>query len=467
MVFANRLSLFNAKSTCLVLLAIWSYAFWPTIQAFFNQGLLIAPIILTLILSNNSSLKRAHMTYNHYGLLLLILCAFIWLLATIAELELLRQIATLCILMAIVLNTCGKKVAGVFLLPFLCLFLLLPIGGGIYHGLLELFSWCLVEGLTLCKQSVYWEGNRFFVNNNAYDIYAYLSGLKYTQLYIATGACFAMLNCKNTKTCIIITLGFLCMPFVILLVSMYTYIILHFWFNEFSIVQQNLNKIGWGLTVIGLIHAGFLGFMMRDRRNVITNTDDIDWHNDYLAAQPKLAPRTIVAACIIFLIPIIAQQIKSNPYYLQNNSLPNMPSAIPSWQTGLSIAKNNLLFSTFQKNKNLVNLSISAQLQPIEKSWKQIKQASRQVKLNNNKLPIQETILHKTKNQYKVVWSMNYVNGHFTNNKTLTKALQNLYHLSPKGSKQGVIAISTDVTELNVARERLTEFLQDFTQNYN
>jgi hypothetical protein len=447
-------------------MATWVYAFWSTIQSFFTQGFLIIPILLTVILSNNSTLKRAQVTYNHFGLLLLLLCSGIWLLATIAELEILRQIATVWILMAIVLTTCGKKVTTIFLVPLSCLFLLLPIGNGISGWLQDFFCWALMKALTISKQPIYWEGSNIFVNEQGYDLSAYLHALKYTQIYIAFGACYAMVNCKKPRMCMTVTASFIIMPVTILLLSIFLYILLQAWLKSTSMLNNNLSIAGWVLTIIGLIHAMALGYLTRDRRDVITRTDDIDWHNQYFAIQTKFAPRLCIAGIILLLMPFLAQQIKNNPELSQTRVLPNMPSNMTSWHN-VSTAKSNT-HRAFKKDQQIVNLAIKSIEQNTDHEGNKIKQTNKKIDLAHNKLSVQETILHKAKDKYKVVWSVNYVNGHFTNNKTISKALTNLYNLSPQGAQSGQIEISTDFTdEVNVARERLNDFLQDFTQNYS
>ena len=127
----------NSKTICLFLLAAWCYAFWQTISSactiylhsgYDYQGFLVGPAIAVLVMHNSKSLKRANGNYSPFGLVLLMLCAFIWLMAKVLELELMKQFAIISMLVAIVWINFGRKLTTILFLPCTCLFLLLPVG---------------------------------------------------------------------------------------------------------------------------------------------------------------------------------------------------------------------------------------------------------------------------------------------------------------------------------------------------
>lgn len=474
MAIARRANLLNSKTACLILMAIWTYAFWPTIRSscssyihsgYDYQGLLILPIVALLLIHNSSSIKRATLYYTPFGLLLLLLCSTVWLFATIVELELLRQVAIISMLIAIVLTTCGKKITSILSLPISCLFLLLPIGQHLTELIQQAFAWTLVQALMLTKQAVYWETNTIFVNNHTYDIHAYLSSMKYMLLFVTLGACYAMFRTKTITSFIAITASFIIMPICILWLSLYSYILLNLWETSIQIIANNLVFIGWSLTIVGLFHAMLLGIFIGDRRNVLYSTDDIDWHNNYFSGGQKKFIPLILASSILLLMPLSGQVVQ-NQTQRNIKTLPNLDKDMQHWKGSALDLKNNAIQASFNKDQQIVNLSISQHEQRLDSSWKKVKDKNKTIKFEQHKLPIHETVLHNDKNKYKIFWQVNYINGHYTTNPLLAKALTNLYTLTPNGAKTGVISISTDTTkELSTARDRLKNFMQDFTEN--
>ncbi|HSX20766.1 MAG TPA: exosortase-associated EpsI family protein [Gammaproteobacteria bacterium] len=470
----GRLTVFNAKTACLGLITLWAYAFWPTIAAachayvhssYDYQGFLAIPILLILMHHQSANLKRGGLGYNAYGLLCILLGAFAWLLATIVNLDLLCQLAILSILIAIIFTTCGKKVTTTLYMPLACLLFLLPVGASLNNYIQHGFAWLLMQAFMLGKQAVYWEGHQIVVNNYTYDMAAYLSGMKHVLSYAACGACFAMLRAKNARVLITMLCSCIFMPLVILWLALYSYILLSTMFSNSNIISNHITVVGWCLTAVGLLHAFILGIFISDKKGFIPRQDNIDWRNNHFTQQQKVWQPLIFGGTMLLLMPFVAQHLLAHNN-AQQIALFTMPNKLAAWQ-GQIIERNSnhILQAKFNKASEQVHVTIAQADQKIGSSWAKIKAANKTVKLSQQKLPIQETVLHNDKNKYKILWKINYVNGHFTNSDTVAQALKHFYTLSStKGTTASVITISTDATaELSFARERLKSFLQDFT----
>lgn len=467
----GRLKL-NAKFTCFFLVAVWSYAFWPTISyachrylhsGYDYQGFLVLPMLLLLVSNRSAQLKRATLGYNPLGLVYLLFFGAVCMIATLVELELLRMVSIICMLLSIILTTCGRKITTTLSLPLLTLFLLMPLGQEFSQSVIHGFTWALMQALMFCKQAVYWETKEIFVNNQAYDIHSYLSSLKYLLLFLTLGASYAILRTRLIISSMTIAISFVVMPIVILWLSLFSYMILKQWINFGSFIETHMVSIGWTLTSLGLLHSVCLGFILRDRRDFIARTDNIDWRDSYFAHGHYLLKPIVLASCIILVMPLLSQHLK-NKLQIDENSLPIIPSAIAAWKSK-TITNQKSKAISFKKEQSLVSLSITHDNQKIESNWEKIKESSKKIKLTQDKLPVHETVFHN-KNKYKIHWSFNFVNGHYTTNQAMAKALTHYYNLSAKDVKHGVITLSTDATkELTFARARLQEFLQDFTES--
>lgn len=467
---AGRINFLNPKTTCLLLIGIWAYALWETIQSasqiylhsgFDYQGFVVLPTIALLVMSNSSLLKRTTATYSPLGLFYLLFFAIIWLIASITELELLRQIASISMLIAIILTSCGKKVTSILLLPFFCLFLLLPVGQQLYATMQHAFAWALMHALMITEQAVYWESGKIIANNHVYDIQAYLSGMQHLLVFLTLGAGYAMLRTRTFATTIYIASSFVIMPLITLWLALFCYATLHSLTTTGNGVENHIRFIGWSLTLIGLGQATMIGVFLADRKNIIGKTVDIAWRDNVYASNQKLFKPAIMATCILLVIPFICQNLKTR-ISANDTILPSIPTSIAAWKRPADTQKT--LATTFKKEQKIVNLAISHNDQILDKSWKKIKESNKKIKLTRKKMPVHETVFHNSKNKYRINWTINYVNGHFTTNPVYARALARMYNLATREVKGGILTLSTDATaELSVAREHLKDFLQDLT----
>lgn len=459
MAASGQTKFLSAKPTCALLFAVWIYAFWPTIHmtiqtylksSFDYHGLLVIPLILLFISKSNSTLNRAALIYNQYGLVLLLSSSLVWLFAAISELELLSQIAMISMLISIVLTICGKKITHIILLPLLCLYLLLPIGASIFTITTQWFTTLLVKALSASNISVYWEAHQIYVNNHAYDILAYLNSFKYIMLFITMGCSFALLRTKNISTFLVIISSFVIMPFITLLLTLYSFILLNNIWQSINISQNSVILIGWICTILGILNAIILSIIVGQKSYLIHSSEDIDWHAGHVNKRFNWLLPLAMASIIILITPIVEKQLHISKHYSSTEHLLAQENELPDW------------------NGPKVQYSFTNEELRIEKKWIQIKQAAKKIKINNKTIKFQETILRSQNKQYKIVWNINYINGHLINNTSLAKALSKIYTLTPKGSRSGVITISTQVkNELNTGRNTLKEYMQKMSTDNN
>ncbi len=452
MASAAHTKLLSAKPTCALLFAAWVYAFWPAIHisfiaytksSFDYHGLLILPMILLFISKNNSNLNRAALIYNPFGLALLLSSMLLWLFAEISELNILGNIAIITMLLSIIITTCGKKVTHIILLPLLCLYLLLPIGNNIFKITTQWFSTSMIKALSASNISVYWETQQIYVNNNSYDILSYLGSFKYVMLYITLGCSFALVRTKNLLTFIAIASSFAIMPLLTLWLTLYSFILFNNIWHPVNLSQHSIIIIGWLCAILGLGHAITLSILIGDKSHRLRVSGDIDWHASYTNAKFNWLPPLVMASSIILMAPIVGENLDNSKHYSSIDHLLSQTDELSEW------------------DGPKVQYSFTNHEIYIDKTWTQIKQSSRKVKINNKVLKVQENILRSHNKQYKIVWTTNYVNGHLINNNRLAKALSKIYTLTPKGTRAGIVTISTQVkSDLNGGRNTLKGYMQ-------
>lgn len=321
----GKINIFNSKSACLLLIAMWIYSFWPTIlfdyHAYINsgydyQGLLVLPALALMLLRNDSSLRKTSLNYNPIGLLSLLVCATAWLFATTTDNEIMAQLAAICILLSIVLTTCGKKVISILLVPLSCLFFLLPVGHEIAEFLRTSFFQTLVRALILSNQSVYWEANKIIINHNYYDIYVFTSSFKYILFFTAAGACGSAFITKNISKFFLISMSFIATPVSLLWITMYSYVILKSLHISNKIIDGNLFWFGWIVTGIGIILASLFAIYLVNKNKPMRRGDGIDWHSNNFNSKSSFTIPIIVCTFILLSLPITAAKIKNNERFM-------------------------------------------------------------------------------------------------------------------------------------------------------
>lgn len=471
--FAKNNKLLDAKTTSILLILVWAYAFWPTIKesavlyiksGYDYQGILVIPAFFLLLASSGKQLKRANINYSAKGLFLLLACGMIWLFSTLVELSWLARIGVVSMLIAIIWMNFGKKITSILLLPLICLYLLLPIGQPLYTSLQHRFTQLLMQALLISKQAVYWDGKQIVANQHIYEMQLYLSSMKYFLLGLGIASIYAMFKTQKTLGRIAIIASFIIMPLCILFISLYTYIIINNYFGHHDFVSKHIYGFGWSMTTIGVMHASLFGFFIRDKKNIIPRDDDIDWH-DHNLPRKKLFVPLIIGISVMLSIPVMAKIILQNERDKTQIAL-NMPQTISEWKSPkIDMPDSNIFVANYTQAKKNVRLFISKNDELQIANLQAIKSHKKTIKLAEKELSVKETILRDNKNKCQVSWKLNYVNGHLTANNTLAKALTHVYNLSSSGARTATITISTDAhADLNNARENLKDFMQDFTK---
>ncbi len=470
--FANSKRLLNPKITFGLLLAIWLYAFWSSIavlcqnymhSGFDYHGFLVIPVFLVMSLSFSKNLKRANINHNLYGLFLILFFVGCWLITSILELTMLANFCMISLLFAFTWMSFGKKVVTILILPLLSLYLLLPIGQSAAHTYQNILTQCLMKALMFSKHNVYWDGTIIIAKMNIYDMSQYLASSKFCVIFFILSNLYACFITENTRYRITISIASILMPACVLFLSIYSYITLNFYFGQNNFIADHIFAFGWVMTIIGLMHVIGLGILLAKKKPTISKTDNIDWRDMHLPTKRMAAP-LLISICTMLTMPSFLNYIQDTERY-KTLKLLTLPENMPGWKTGrIALQNQDASSKEFSKEKDRVALAISKYTLPQNGKSETIKSAYRNIQLEQQDMPVLETIL-RSNEKYQVVWQVNYVNGHYTTNKTLAKALGRYYNITSKDTEAGIISVKTETnTNLDIARNRLTEFLQDFTK---
>ena len=163
----------------------------------FAHGFLIFPIALYLLWRRRRVVAALTPRPQPWGLLLLAMLGLGWLLAGVAGVATLEQLAMVAMIPALVLILCGGPVVNGLLFPLAFLFFTVPIGLSLIAPLIDFTADFTVGALRLTGLSVYREGSHFSISSGEWEVEDACSGVRYLIASVILGSLYASLNYRS------------------------------------------------------------------------------------------------------------------------------------------------------------------------------------------------------------------------------------------------------------------------------
>lgn len=321
----------------------------------------------------------------------------------------------------------------------------------------------MVKLLALSSMPVYWQGNNLNIAQQEYQISSVLYSLKFATIFFTLGVAYTLLTQKSLFKKIFLPILFLMMPGIFLFVTLYVLVIFSYFFNLTAISNETFKLLSWLITSLALICCALWGYIGNAKKVKAVRHDDIDWRNDHLQIKSRWFIPTLIIACIFMSLPYAAINFNNRQKYATIKMLPTNNISVNNWDGPFA--------TQYKKNNSLVNLSIShaqinrAQYMMTHETKSAIKVNRINVRLDQATIPINEIIVTHKK-QTKLIWNLNYINGHITTSPVITQVLENIYALTKNGVESGTIELSTKIhADLDSARSTLTGFLHDLAES--
>jgi exosortase A len=197
-----RLALPLAVGAILAVLAIH----WPTVESIvaiwsrsetFAHGFLIVPIVLVLIWQRRRALAALTPSPDWLGLALLAGAGAVWLVAYAGEVLVVKQLALVATIWAIVIAILGREVGRAIMFPLGFLVLGVPMGEALIPPLMSWTADFTVTALQLSGIPVFREGMFFSIPSGNWSIVEGCSGVRYLIASFTVGVLFAYLSYRR------------------------------------------------------------------------------------------------------------------------------------------------------------------------------------------------------------------------------------------------------------------------------
>ncbi len=128
---------------------------------------------------------------NYWGLAIIVLLGFGWLLGQLASVLLVQQFALVAMVQALFLTVLGWRVTAVIAFPLLYLFFAVPVGDFLIPPLQDLTAEFVVAGLRLTGVPVFLDGVLIAIPTGSFEVARACAGVRYLIATLALGVLIA------------------------------------------------------------------------------------------------------------------------------------------------------------------------------------------------------------------------------------------------------------------------------------
>lgn len=303
----------------LSLIAMFGLAFlhsWQSIVSIwsrsdtFAHGYLVLPASLWLIWSRRDEYLRLQPMPSYLGMLSLLLCGFVWLVAEITKVLVVEQFALVSMLILLIWSVLGNKVAGSMLFPLCFLFMMVPFGEDFVPFLMEYTASFVVLMLRLTGLSVYREGLHFTLTSGSWSVVEACSGIRYLIASITLGLLYAYLHYSSYVKRSVFILASILLP--ILANGLRAYVIVMIGHLSDMKLATGVDHIIYGWVFFGLVMLllFYVGSFVQDPPVAVTTQSEPEQIIPVNRNNAWLVTGMITSVCVL-IWPLVAAELQS------------------------------------------------------------------------------------------------------------------------------------------------------------
>lgn len=193
-----------AYAAIIAILAVYHQTAWSIISIWersetFAHGFLIFPISAYLIWLQRKSLSAIPLHASPWALLALGLLGFGWLLASLANVQVLQQYCLIAMIPVTVWAILGRRLAWAIAFPLAYLLLAVPFGEIFIAPMIDLTADFTVHALQMTGIPVFREGSFFTIPSGSWSVVEACSGLRYLIASFTLGTLYAYISYNSLK----------------------------------------------------------------------------------------------------------------------------------------------------------------------------------------------------------------------------------------------------------------------------
>lgn len=448
----------------------------------YNHAFLILPIALYLIWDRRHRLAEETPRPSAWGLPVVVAFAFLWLVSDAADVSEGRHIVFVGLIQGLLLSAVGPRGYKLMLLPFCYLWLMVPTGTFLLAGLQGVATALSTALIGLTQIPLFVEGNTIQVPTGLYVVAPGCAGLNFLLSALAVGVLFAYFVYHRPMKRVAFVAALLVTAVLANAVRIFGIIVLAELTDRKIDITDDHILYGWGFFVVVLFVAGLAGLLFADP------------HESDSAPSPARSGGTgsgttglRAVASVVAAVALAA----AAPAYSAYAGAVDVPSAevevsLPpppdDWSPAAPVrewrprfeSSDGSLFRAFERGRDRVEVFVSYYWRQREDhelitsgnhplgggEWAKLDVRSRAVELDGRPLEVVEARIGR-RHARRTVWYWYWVDGRFTNNRTIAKLFEAKATLFGGDRRAAFIAVSAE--EASGPRETravLSDFLK-------
>lgn len=450
----------------------------------FAHGYVILPISLWLIWRRRDTLPLDEARPYWPALLLLAACGFGWLLADLAEVQVVRQYAMVAMIPTLALALLGPSLTKAMAFPLLFLLLAVPFGEVFIDPLIDFTADFTVAALRLTGIPVLRVGNHFDIPTGSWSVVEACSGVRYLIASVTLGLLYAYLTYRSLWRQIIFVLFAILVP--IIANGLRAYMIVMIGHLSGMKLATGVDHIIYGWAFFGLVMFVMLWIGSFWREDEVATEarrhDRASTATSLPTSRGSMLPVVLAALACLAAWPIYSHYMDKAVFNPKTASLDSFQSswqparAFADWKPGF-LPANAELHRFFQQDGQSVGVSVlyyrnqddktklisSSNRMVHEKDpvWITTGNAVRQEAIAGQELKLRETRLRGNTGRV-LAWNWYWIDGKFIANDYLAKLLQAKEKLLMQGDDGAAITVFAPYAEdPEQARAVLRRFLTE------
>jgi len=462
----------------------------------FTHGFLVVPIVLWMVWHKRAHLSHLHPQPSAWGLLVLLLAGFGWLLGDLVAVNALTQLTLVAMLALLVPTLLGLAVTRALVFPLVFLFFAVPIGE---FAMPQLMAWTAdftVGALRLSGIPVYREGLQFVIPSGNWSVVEACSGVRYLIASLTVGTLFAYLNYQSTLRRVLFIIVSILVPVLANWLRAYMIVMLgHLSGNKLAAGVDHL-IYGWVFFGIVIMLMFMIGARWSEPEPSVSAADlDSVTLNKPLAGsavvtRPRFEAAAVIAAVVITLpiagrwaldhanvaapVQLVAPAQLTQGWAMQADVQPEFqpafdnPSAQINTTYGLDPQRVGVYVGYYRQqnyDRKLVS-SENVLVKSKDAVWAQVASDSRTIYFDSKQINIREGQLRKVSananpsDNRLTVWQLYWVNGTLTASNAQAKLQGALQRLLGRGDDAAVVILYTAKGTGEEGTQRLQAFVQ-------
>jgi exosortase A len=449
----------------------------------FAHGFVIVPAVLWLVWRKRADLAQLVPEPQYLGLVALAALGFGWLLAELAGVLVVQQLALVAMLPTLVFTVLGWRVTWALAFPLAFLMLAVPIGEALILPLMYFTADFTVGALRLTGIPVYREGTFFTIPSGNWSVVEGCSGLRYLIASIVGGCLYAYLTYRSLTKRLVFIAASIIVPIIANGLRAYMIVMIAHLSDMKLAMGIDHFIYGWvwfGIVILLMFWIG--SYWREDDDEPVARTAAASGRRVVVGA---LVPAAIAAFAVAGAWPAYAAWLDRD-----RGALPPVELSTPQGAGGWQPEEKALtdwrphyggtdasLFRVYRKGDQAVALylgyyrrqrqgaelvtSTNLMVEQKHPVWEDVGQRARRGVLEAPAFDVRETLL-RSRPQRLMVWDWYHFDGHDTISPYLAKLLLAKNRLFDRPDDGFAVIVAAPYDENRGAAEAtLREFLRD------